>query len=787
MPSVSDAVAFMPVSATTGKPLQLAMQKLWLRGRILPIGARLMIRHVFRSSEDKPLEVVYSFALPRDAALRGFRVVGEGFSVRSQLKPTEEARKTYEKGVAGGHLSTLATQYGDGIINLVLGNIRPGETVAILLEALAGVEFHEEGIRFRFPFTLAPSYHHNARAIEVEPREGEMELPEEEFGDLILPRYQADASDLHEVGFALSVWIGQGLAEVGSPSHGVRVRMDGEQQSRVSLAVDREVPDRDLVLDVRTRHPLSAMLSGVGKDGKGRFAAVVPSERFGKTPAAARRVVFVLDRSGSMEGPPIKQARKALEACLSVLSGTDRFGLVAFDDRVESFRPVLAEADKGTLNKARTFLKNVHARGGTELTQAVLEAAKLLAGEGGDILLLTDGQVFGTENILGKARAAGVRIHCLGIGSARQDRFLALLARQTGGVSRFLTPRERVDLPSVDLFASIGRPVASRVRAHVEGIPGSGVAPEPPASVFAGTPLVVLGETDGGGKGSLVVEWETAGDSDKRDQVALPLEVSPDKLGETLRLLHGSRLITDLESEYTSESGAAARRQRKRLDERLRELSEAFGLASRAMSLVAVVERPGDKPGDLPKTVVVPVGMPQDVGFDAYFGGPAIAAAGSALGVMSDLLAEEDLEVPAPAAEDEAEVGPPSEPGPEDRLLELAGQLEPDGGRPGANDFERAVRTLVALLAFLSEGHTASSGAFRIHVQKLTQFLETSGFASLADKQSRTARSGLQWVQTGKQAPWNIWDLLDLPAAEAWTRIRELGQLAESSTAGQSS
>ena len=248
MPSVTDAVAFMPVQATTGEPLRLAMQKLWLRGKILPVGARLMIRHVFQSSEKTPLEAIYSFGLPRDAALRRFRVTGEGFSVRSQLKPTEEARKTYEKGLAEGHLAALATEYGDGIVNLALGNIRPGETVAVVLEALAGVEIQEEGIRFRFPFTLAPSYHANARAIEVEPGEGEMELPEEEFGDLILPRYQTDASGLHEVGFELSAWMGQSIAEVSSPSHAVRVRMNGEQRSRVMLAPERDVPDRDLVL-----------------------------------------------------------------------------------------------------------------------------------------------------------------------------------------------------------------------------------------------------------------------------------------------------------------------------------------------------------------------------------------------------------------------------------------------------------------------------------------------------------------------------------------------------------
>jgi hypothetical protein len=44
-----------------------------------------------------------------------------------------------------------------------------------------------------------------------------------------------------------------------------------------------------------------------------------------------------------------------------------------------------------------------------------LEASKLLEGENGDILILTDGQVLGTENILADARASGARLHCLGM------------------------------------------------------------------------------------------------------------------------------------------------------------------------------------------------------------------------------------------------------------------------------------------------------------------------------------------------------------------------------------
>src|SRR3974377_871451 len=111
----------------------------------------------------------------------------------------------------------------------------------------------------------------------------------------------------------------------------------------------------------------------------------------------------------------------------------------------------------------RHFLQNINARGGTELAAGFLEAGRLLGTESGDVMLLTDGQVMGTEDILEKARSARIRIHVLGIGSASQDRFLALLARQTGGVSRFLTPQERVDIAAGGLFGSMGRPAACEI------------------------------------------------------------------------------------------------------------------------------------------------------------------------------------------------------------------------------------------------------------------------------------------------------------------------------------
>ncbi len=745
MSTVTEVAGFQLVNAQTGKEVRLVMQHLHLVGKILPIGGRLVVQHTFSSQEAKPLEVIYSFPLPRDAALRRFRVTGKEFSVHSQLKPVEEAVKAYEEGIEQGHLSTLVRQYRDGMVNLNLGNLQPNETVTVQLELLAGVELHDRGFRFRFPFTLAPTYHSRAKSMGVDDGTGEIELPEDEFGDLILPQFKTDATILHQVGFDLSVTMPQPIQEIGSPSHAVRFRSKGAQEARVSLAQAHDVPNRDLVLDVRTSQCLSGVLAGVGKDGKGHFAAVFSSETFGQLADSPRRVVFVLDRSGSMGGAPIEQAKKAVEACLGALSDQDQFGLVAFDNQVEIFHSGLAPGSMENRESLRRFLQSVNARGGTELAAGFLEAARLLGKSGGDVMLLTDGQVSGTEDILQKARSAGIRIHALGIGSASQDRFLSLLSEQTGGVCRFLTPRERVDLPAVDLFASIRRPVAIDVRVKAEDLPGATILPEPPSMVFSGNPLVVFGESSEESEGQLRLAWE-AGD-EKRTMVQR-VSIQKSSVGDTLRLIRGAKLITDLESRMIGSEarGVVKKREEDRLTTRLEALSQSYGLASRQMALVAIVERAGDKPGQLPETRVVPVGMPQDVQFNSYFTAGSNVAylsralrqpemASGALGDFSSLTAASIcLERPLQRIRQAVKAFPPGKlhKNVEDVLLELAASIEPDGGMSGPNEEQRVLASLVTLLFFIAEGHTSRVGTFRNHVLRLVAFLQSDITKSLS-------------------------------------------------------
>jgi len=775
---------FAPLLAKTGEAVQLAMQRLWLGGQVLPAGARITVEHVFRSAEARPLEVIYSFPLPRDAALRRFRITGEGFEAHSELRQTEAAVKAYEEGLAQGSLSTLARQYGDGLINLTVGNIRPGEDVTVHLELLAGVELRDDGFRFRFPFTLAPAYHPRARAAVVTPGEGEMELPGDEFGDVILPPFREDASALHQVGFELSVAGAPETDEVGSPSHAVRVKRESAGGSRVALAAEKDIPNRDLVLDVHYQQVAPKVLAGIGPDGKGHFAAIVPSTSFGGKTEAPRRLVILLDRSGSMQGAPITQAAKAIDACLAALAETDTFGLVAFADQAESCDTRLLPGTRENRQRAHGFLQAVKAYGGTELLLGFRKAVELLERGGGDVLILTDGQVAGTERILAEARAANTRLHCLGIGSASQDRFLALLARETGGVSRFVTPSERVDLPAVDLFASIGRPVASGLKAQ------GNIQPEPPVTVFSGTPVLLFGEEESAADSRIELSWDGGG------ALNLPLSFAGGDSGETVWLLQGARLITDWESRYPSVEALAPleKRRQSRAGARLRDLSETYGLASREMSLVAVVKRAGDRTGDLPVTRVVPVGMPRDTRFDAYFHAP-----GKVTGAFAPCPPPLHSMASAPMAQSAPSAMPPSgrslvsrlgaaifrgnassghdepalpSPSPthDDELLALASAMDSDGGMPGKNPEARAAATVVVLFAFLAQGHTPSKGAFRSHVGRLLAFLQSLG--GLPAPKQKLAEAALAAARKGK-APAGEWLALARTTGDHWSAIAQ--------------
>lgn len=181
-------------------------------------------------------------------------------------------------------------------------------------------------------------------------------------------------------------------------------------------------------------------------------------------PISPRRLVLVLDRSGSMGGAKMREARRGVARVIERLGDDDQFTIVAFDDRLEIFTDELVGVDR--VPEALTFLDGIDSAGGTDIHQA-LSAAADIAGERADLVLITDGRpTAGQDDPAAALRdlevaARALRIFSFGIGANLDQHYLTTLASGSGGDVAFALDDGEI---AGDLFALVDRAVAGGVR-----------------------------------------------------------------------------------------------------------------------------------------------------------------------------------------------------------------------------------------------------------------------------------------------------------------------------------
>nr|CAG8558475.1 9432_t:CDS:10 [Entrophospora candida] len=150
-------------------------------------------------------------------------------------------------------------------------------------------------------------------------------------------------------------------------------------------------------------------------------------------------VVFIIDRSGSMEGEPIKKAGQALELFVRSLPEDCYFNVVSFGSHHDSLFPKSQEYSQHSLDKAINLAKNLHADyGGTEIYHLIKWAFDdQLTNMTTALFLLTDDNIIIIITVL--------RIFTLGINDSVSHDLVESVARTGNGYAQFVTNNERMD------------------------------------------------------------------------------------------------------------------------------------------------------------------------------------------------------------------------------------------------------------------------------------------------------------------------------------------------------
>jgi Ca-activated chloride channel family protein len=382
------------------------------------------------SPSDPPIEALYRFPLPGDAAVTGVRVRFGDAEIRTELKERAQAQEEYEAARRSGRQAALVTRESPDVFTLAVTGIKPGQEVQVGTDYVQLARAEAAGWSLRVPLTTSPRY----------VRQDELGSPHAQGQPLALLRDPGHR-------FALDLTF-TGAAQIASPTHALAAAGD-----RVRLRDGEVVPDRDCVITWRPaaeadRPAVRAWVHPDAAGGRSYFLALcTPPRAKAAAPGVAREVVLLVDHSGSMEGAKWEAADWAVERFLAGLTDRDSFALGLFHNHTKWLAKETRPATRDAVRAAVKFLREHRDSGGTELGVALEQALDLRRAEGAPsrhVLVITDAEVSDAGRILRLADAEAAkpdrrRVSVLCIDAAPNAALATELAERGGGVSRFLT------------------------------------------------------------------------------------------------------------------------------------------------------------------------------------------------------------------------------------------------------------------------------------------------------------------------------------------------------------
>ncbi len=431
-------------------------------------------------------EAQFLVPVPDGASVRAFGIDSLGSEPTAKILPRDEARQIYNSIVAKARDPGLLEFAGYGVIRSSVFPVPPGgsQTVRLTYEQLLPADGTDKSDRV----------------------------------DFVLPRTESLESTGVSWAFSADIRSKRAISTVYSPSHEiVTERLDPNHVTVKLMTGSLAQPGsfRLSYLMPRDGDDLAASVLfypdpeiGDGKGGYFLLLTGLPAKSPDSDKSLKREVTIVIDRSGSMRGPKIEQAREAGLEVVEGLREGERFNIIDFSDSIASFseKPVVKDGD--SIAKARAYLKGIQPNGGTNIHDAVIEALRQEPTQGSlpVVLFLTDGlptvgqtSESAIKDAAAKANAFNRRIFTFGVGFDVNAPLLRGLALQTRAASTFVLPEENVEVKVGSVYRKLSGPVLAMPKLTPSGGDESRravreVQPGALPDLYDGDQLVVLGQ-----------------------------------------------------------------------------------------------------------------------------------------------------------------------------------------------------------------------------------------------------------------------------------------------------
>jgi Ca-activated chloride channel family protein len=584
--------------------------------------ARVSVTQEFVNPSGDAIEAVYTFPLPHDSAVDDMTITVGGRTIHGDIKRREEAQQIYTQAIQQGRTAALLNQQRPNIFVQRVGNIAAGESVRVQIAFSSRLKYEDGTYEFTFPMVVAPRYvpgkPAGANGGGFSPDTNTVPDGSQITPMPVPPGMRAG----HDISMSVMLDAGVPIQDVTSVLHKIDVERPGSTSAIVRLKNQAEIPNRDFILRYKVAGPQisEGIVTHVRKPGDGYFSLVLqPPDRFPEYDITPKELVFLLDTSGSMSGFPIETGKRLISTALDELYPGDTFNLITFSGDTSILFPEPVYPTAENIAKAKSFLGSQRGYGGTEMMKAI--RAALAPSDASDhmrvVCFVTDGEVGNDMEIIHEVQQhPNARVFSFGIGNSVNRFLLEKVAQEGRGEAQFVTLQENASEAAKQLYQHLRAPLLTDVVVDWGKLPVHDVYPARIPDVFAGRPVELTGRFSGPASGVVRVTGKRAGQPYEREiPVTLPAQGSENAV---LASLWARSQIEDLMSQDWM--GAQMGKMRPDLKQEVTKLGLDYRLLTQFTSFVAVEDRVVNVNG-APKTVQVPVEMPQGMDYNGVFGG----------------------------------------------------------------------------------------------------------------------------------------------------------------------
>ncbi|KZS05848.1 Uncharacterized protein APZ42_030786 [Daphnia magna] len=329
------------------EPIPVPLTGVSVQARIIDLVAEVTIQQRYVNKENQPIEAVYLFPLDEGAGICKFTAEVDGRVIEGVVKETKEAREDYDEAIQSGHSAFLVEEKLPDVFKAKVGNLAAGSGAKISLTYVTELKVEGKEIRFYLPTTIAPRYVPSSDKSST-------------AADLASIQYTEQSN--YQVDFNASVRMASAIKEIRCPTHKIAVNLDAATPLNGTFHLDNVVTsmDRDLVFYIQVAEPNQPRLIHE-KSPNGTTAVMLSLVPTFKLAEQKTELIFLVDRSGSMDGPGIGQAKQALKLFLHSLPLDCYVNIAGFGNTYEELFPASRKYDEVVLNTAKAYAGKIDA------------------------------------------------------------------------------------------------------------------------------------------------------------------------------------------------------------------------------------------------------------------------------------------------------------------------------------------------------------------------------------------------------------------------------------------